>query len=185
MKNPRLISYDVTDFDYYPKGTTGFFVPRTFIIKAYKNFKSDYEDLKNANDDTSLIRHIAKNSRVYMSPKYKFTYISRSTLKAFIRHTLHRGIVFIDGHFRRDSRYYIPTVLYLLAVPIALVMAIIYPVILILIIPGLVFIFLVAKILGVQATDAAALAYVMPIFTVFYTIGLYKGLFLKLSNQLS
>ena len=41
-------------------------------------------------------------------------------------------------------------------------------------------VFLVAIALRVPWRDALALAYVLPLFAIFYTAGLYKGVFLKL-----
>ncbi|MBA3757284.1 glycosyltransferase family 2 protein [Candidatus Saccharibacteria bacterium] len=183
MKTPRLTSYGEKDYDYYPKGTTGFFAPKDFLLEAYKNFTTNYSDSKNANDDTSLIRYITKLSDIHISPDYAFTYVSRSSLRAFIPHTLHRGIVFIDGHFHRGSRYFYACLLYLILVPVVLFLVILNPVLLLLLIPLLIFIFAFAKILGTETADAAALAYVMPLFAVFYTAGFYKGLYLRVINH--
>lgn len=183
MKHPRLTSYGEKDFDFYPKGTTGFFAPKDFLIDAYNNFNTSYSDTKNSNDDTSLIRYITKLSDIHISPEYAFTYHSRSTLKAFIPHTIHRGIVFIDGHFHRGNRFFAACFMYLLLVPILFILVIIEPILLISIIPLIVIIFLIAKILGAETADAAALAYVTPVFAVFYTLGLYKGVYLKLRNS--
>lgn len=182
MKKPRLVHYGEKEFDYYPKGTTGFFAPRRYLLEAYENFKTYYDDPKNANDDTSLIRYIAKISDIYMSPGYAFTYISRSTLKAFMPHTLHRGVVFIDGHFYRGSRYFYACLLYLLLAPVLIGSLVLNPILILLLAALLLPIFLLAKLAGVETADAAALTYVMPIFALFYTIGLYKGLFLRLKN---
>lgn len=183
MKNPRLIHYGEKDFDYYPKGTTGFFAPRAYLLEAYKQFKTSYDDPKHANDDTSLLRYITKFTDIYMSPGYSLTYISRSTLRAFIPHTLHRGVVFIDGHFHRGSRYFYATLMYLLLAPIMLVLVILMPELLFLAAPLLLSVFLFAKMLGAETADAAALAYVMPVFAFFYTAGLYKGLLLRVTSN--
>lgn len=183
MKDPRRISYGLEDFDYYPKGTTGFFAPKKLLIEAYDNFQTYYQDSRNANDDTSLIRYIAKLSKIHMSPNYSFMYVARNTLRAFIPHTLHRGVVFIDGHFRKGGRYYYPALVYLLSVPIALILILLYPCALLLSIPALVLIFLFAKLRGAETADAAALAYIMPLFALIYTVGMYKGLLLRNSAK--
>jgi glycosyltransferase involved in cell wall biosynthesis len=185
MKKPKLTHYNQNDFDYFPKGAGCFFAPRQYLFEAYKNFTSYYSDSRHANDDTSLIRYIAKLDDIYISPGFAFTYNSRSTLGAFIRHTVHRGVVFIDGYFHRGGRYFYAALLYLMAVPIMFALLTFQPLLLFLIVPLLVLIFIGALIFSVPAADAAALAYVLPVFAIFYTAGLYKGLFLKLSNQLS
>ena len=129
MARPRLVHYGLSDLEYYPKGTTCFFAPKDLFIKAYKGFKTGYKDYKNANDDTALIRIIAAESDLYMSPQFSFTYHSRSTLKAFMKHTVHRGVVFIDGFLRRGGRYSVLLTAYLFLVPLFSALIIIKPLI--------------------------------------------------------
>lgn len=182
MKQPRLMHYGTDNFDYYPKGAGCFFAPRAYLLDAYKSFSTYYKDDRNANDDTSLIRHIASQSDIYISPGFAFTYNSRSTWKAFIKHTLHRGVVLIDGYFRPGTRYFYPLILYLLAVPLYIATGFLYPelVLLLPVVLGLLFLF--AKLRGAPTKDAAALAYIAPVFILYYTAGLYKGLFLRFKN---
>jgi glycosyltransferase involved in cell wall biosynthesis len=181
MKSPELNHYGVKDFDYFPKGAGCFFAPRDYLLQAYSKFTTFYKDNRFANDDTSLIRHIASITDIYISPGFAFTYNSRSTIKAFIRHTLHRGVVLIDGYFRRGTRYFYPIIFYLLAVPIFLFVILpLQPLAVFCLLPLILIIFILAKVLGADIADAAALAYVMPLFAIFYTAGLYKGLFLRL-----
>lgn len=180
LREPRLIHYGAKDFDYYPKGAGCFFAPRVFLEEAYSKFSTYYKDDRNANDDTSLIRHIASRNDIYLSPGFAFTYNSRSTLRAFTRHTLHRGIVFIDGYFRNGTRYFYPLIIYLTLLPVLVACVIVQPWLILLFLPVLLLIFLVAILMGSGVADAAALAYIMPVFALFYTAGLYKGILLKL-----
>ncbi|HZP55165.1 MAG TPA: glycosyltransferase family 2 protein [Candidatus Saccharimonadales bacterium] len=183
MANPRLVHYGLKELEYYPKGTTCFFAPRDLLLKAYENFSTSFKDLHFANDDTALIRIVAKEQDLYMSPDFAFIYhYSRSSLKGFMKHTLHRGIVFIDGFMHRGSRYFYPLIFALLAMPVAIILIFFYPLILLLAIPILVAVFLIALALRVPYRDALALAGVLPLFTIFYAAGLYKGLFLKFQN---
>lgn len=183
MKQPRLMHYGADNFDYYPKGAGCFFAPRTYLLDAYKNFTTYYKEDRNANDDTSLIRHIASQSDIYISPGFAFTYNSRSTWKEFIKHTLHRGVVFMDGYFRPGTRYFYPLILYLLAVPLYIVTALLYPKLALLLPIVLGFLFLFAKALGASIKDSAAFVYIVPVFGLYYTLGLYKGLFMKLFGR--
>jgi glycosyltransferase involved in cell wall biosynthesis len=183
MKQPRLIHYGTDDFDYYPKGAGCFFAPREYLLAGYKNFRTYYKDDRHANDDTSLIRYIAQLSDIYISPGFAFTYNSRSTWRAFIRHTLHRGVVFIDGYFRPGTRYFYPLILYFFLVPLLIILCIFNPQLLLLILPALAALFLIVKILGVSYKDAAVVIYIGPIFAIYYSLGLYKGLFLKLISR--
>jgi glycosyltransferase involved in cell wall biosynthesis len=59
FSNPRYCSYGIKDFDYYPKGTTCFFVPREVIADANRWFSKNTKNTKASNDDTLLIRRIS------------------------------------------------------------------------------------------------------------------------------
>jgi glycosyltransferase involved in cell wall biosynthesis len=104
--NPRTTSFGARDFDRFPKGTGCFFVPRQLLLDAIGSFRSRYSDLRHANDDGPLIRWIAERERVNVSPCFSGLYVPRSRLSAFVRHSFHRGIVFLDGHGRSESRFY-------------------------------------------------------------------------------
>jgi hypothetical protein len=66
-------------------------------------FRSRYADVRYANDDTPLIRWIAARERIHLSPSFACDYLPRTTLGEFVRHSFHRGTVFLDGHGRRES----------------------------------------------------------------------------------
>jgi glycosyltransferase involved in cell wall biosynthesis len=104
--SPRTTSFGSSDYDRFPKGTTCFFAPRQLLLDAIASFRSYYLDLRHANDDGPLIRWIAERERVNISPRFSGLYVPRSRLSTFVRHSFHRGIVFLDGHGRRESRFY-------------------------------------------------------------------------------
>ena len=104
--NPRDTSFGVRDFDRYPKGTTCFFAPRSLLTDAIDAFRSAYADSRHANDDTPLIRWIAEREPINVSPGFACDYRPRTALEAFLRHSFHRGVVFLDGHGRRESRFF-------------------------------------------------------------------------------
>jgi glycosyltransferase involved in cell wall biosynthesis len=101
--DPRTTSYGAEDFDRYPKGTTCFLAPRQLLRRAMDGFESRYEDLRFANDDTPVLRWIAERERIHLSPSFACDYRSRATLTSFLRHSFHRGTVFLDGHGRPES----------------------------------------------------------------------------------
>jgi glycosyltransferase involved in cell wall biosynthesis len=103
---PRTTSYGAADFDRYPKGTTCFLAPRLLLRAALASFESSYADLRHANDDTPVIRWIAERERIHLSPSFACDYRPRATLGSFVRHSVHRGTVFLDGHGRRASRFF-------------------------------------------------------------------------------
>jgi glycosyltransferase involved in cell wall biosynthesis len=103
---PRETSFGTEEFDRYPKGTTCLLAPRVLLLDATRAFRSRYEDLRSANDDTPLLRWIAERDRIHLSPLFACRYLPRATLGAFLRHSVHRGVVFVDGHGRRESRFF-------------------------------------------------------------------------------
>ena len=103
---PRTTSFGAEDFDRYPKGTTCFLAPRALLLQALDAFRSSYSDLRHANDDTPLIRWIAERERIHLSPSFSCEYRPRASFGSFVRHSVHRGTVFLDGHGRPESRFY-------------------------------------------------------------------------------
>ena len=108
--DPRTVSYGADDFDRYPKGTTCFLAPRRLLLRAMDRFESRYGDLRLANDDTPVLRWIAERERIHLSPSFACDYRPRATFGSFLRHSFHRGTVFLDGHGRPESRFF-PAVL--------------------------------------------------------------------------
>ena len=104
--DPRTTSFGVADFDRYPKGTGCLLAPRTLLLEAMESFVTAYADMRHANDDTALLRWVAQRTRIHVSPHYSSSYAPRTELAPFVRHAYHRGIVFVDGHGRRQSRFF-------------------------------------------------------------------------------
>jgi len=104
--DPRTTSFGVDEFDRYPKGTTCFFAPREVLEAAFAGFSSHYADVRLANDDTPILRDIAAHHRINISPEFWCTYHPRTELSGFLRHALHRGTVFLDGHGTPESRFF-------------------------------------------------------------------------------
>jgi glycosyltransferase involved in cell wall biosynthesis len=104
--DPRETSFGPEDFDRYPKGTTCFLAPRQLLLDAIGAFRSRYTDLRDANDDTPLLRWISEREPIHVAPGFRCLYRPRASMGSFIRHSVHRGVVFVDGHGRRDSRFF-------------------------------------------------------------------------------
>jgi glycosyltransferase involved in cell wall biosynthesis len=105
FSQPRTTSFGAADFDRFPKGTGGFLAPRSLLLEAIDSFHSRYADLRHANDDTPLLRWIAEREPIHISPEFRGSYGPRTRLWPFVRHSFHRGIVFLDGHGRNESRF--------------------------------------------------------------------------------
>ena len=178
--HPRDCSYGIKDFDYYPKGTTCFFVPKKIILEANNWFKENTRNAKASNDDTLLIRRIAEKHNINLSPNFFCTYHARTNLKQYSKHVYHRGKVFVDGFLRRDgNRFFWPLVAFLflsVAVPVCLVIFPRYIVAaLVLLAAAWVLELLAALLLKVPGKDALSLFVLSPLFAVLYGLGIWSA----------
>ena len=104
--DPRPMSFDAESFDRFPKGTGCFLVSRSLLAEAVGAFRSGFDDPRHANDDTPLIRWISAQTPIHLSPSFACDYRPRATLRSFLRHAVHRGVVFLDGHGRPESTFF-------------------------------------------------------------------------------
>jgi glycosyltransferase involved in cell wall biosynthesis len=104
--DPRTTSFDVENFDRFPKGTTCFLAPSLLMREAFAQHTTVYDDERSANDDTPILRWVAARTPISISPSFACIYQPRTTMVGFVRHAFHRGIVFLDGHRSRRSRFF-------------------------------------------------------------------------------
>lgn len=177
--HPRLTSFGLEDFDFYPKGTGCFFAPRAVLMDATEQFLKESHDLRFSSDDTLLIRIMAQRERIWLSPDFSCTYYSRTSIHQFIPHTYHRGIFFVDGFLRRGTRFFYPLIGFLaISVGILVLLVIHWQ----FIIPLLGIVLLVwalelitALLLGVPPKDALSLFAISPLFAACYGAGIWRG----------
>jgi glycosyltransferase involved in cell wall biosynthesis len=184
FREPRTTSFGVAEFDRFPKGTGCFIAPRGLLLDAIDAFRTRYADLRHANDDAPIIRWIAARERVHVSPSFASTYEPRRTLQAFARHSLHRGVVFVDGHGRRESRFF-PVVVTFYPVSCLLALAALRrPSIVPRAVGGAA---LGGAALGVarrrQPREVLALGLLTPVYAVFHGAGMWRGLFMLRSRS--
>jgi glycosyltransferase involved in cell wall biosynthesis len=181
--NPHTTSYGLKDFDHYPKGTGHFLVPRTVLLEAMREFEKTTNDLENSSDDTLLIRLIARDHRINLSPSFSSTYYARTTLKGFIKHTYFRGQFFVDGFLRRGTRFFGPLLFFLATCVVLLAGVILNPHLLLVFVPLAVLLWaceLVAALaLRVPWRDAVSLFALSPIFAMFYGLGIWRAVIRK------
>lgn len=177
FKNPRMCSYGLEDFDNYPKGTGYFLAPRKKLLSAVKEFESQTIDIINSSDDTHLIRIIARDHRINLSPKFSCTYHARTKISQFVKHSYFRGKTFVDGFLRPGNRFFVPLILFLIVSLLSLgllitVAALRLP---ILVLAGIVWIgeLAAALLLGLPPKDAASLWLLSPLFAVCYGAGIW------------
>jgi glycosyltransferase involved in cell wall biosynthesis len=176
--NPRKISYGIKDFDKYPKGTTCFFIPKKIILKANKWFLTQTKDVKISNDDTLLIRGIAKYHNINVSPDFHCFYNSRSSLRQYMKHVFHRGKVFVDGFLRNDGNFYFyPLIGFIVITAVIPVLLAILPSLLTYFAAvgaGLWFMVLFLMLLRKTGLkDSLSFFTLLPIFVVFYGSGIW------------
>lgn len=180
FKNPKDTSYGIKEFDSYPKGTTCFFITKSILQDANDWFEKNTKDIKTSNDDTLLLRYIAKDNSINVSPDFWCLYHARSSLKQYTRHVFHRGKVFVDGFLRNDgNHFFIPLILFLIlcvATPAAIIIqpALIVP-LLVVAAAGWILELIVTLLIGVPVKDAFSTVLLTPIFAVYYGAGIWNA----------
>jgi glycosyltransferase involved in cell wall biosynthesis len=176
--DPRTTSFGLAEFDRFPKGTTCFLAPRPLLESAFARFRSSYADIRLANDDTPILRAVAAEQQIHLSPEFSCVYSPRTTPAGFLRHAVHRGTVFLDGHGTRESRFF-PAVAAFFPVSAALALAALRR-------PQVVPLALVAcgaaaAAYGVRAgrsrREIEVLATVTPVYAVGHALGMWRGAF--------
>jgi glycosyltransferase involved in cell wall biosynthesis len=170
--DPRTTSFGLAEFDRYPKGTGCFLAPRSLLESAFDGFQTRYRDIRLANDDTPILRAVAAAEPIHISPEFACTYSPRTTFRGFLRHSIHRGSVFLDGHGTPDSRFF-PAVVAFFPVSLALLRR---PR---LIPAALALSALAAAAYGVSAgrskREVRVLATVTPVYAVGHGLGMWRG----------
>jgi glycosyltransferase involved in cell wall biosynthesis len=185
QEQPRRTSFGAEDFDRFPKGTTCFFAPRQLMLDACASFTSLYDDLRHSSDDTTMIRWIAARERINISPDFACVYRPRTSLRAFFRHAVVRGVVFPDSFRDPGSRFFWPMVVFY-PVSAALVLAALRRPLLA---PGVlagigVASGGVAAAKGRRAEEVASVAALAPVYAVGHGLGMWQGLRLMAAARL-
>jgi len=183
--NPRTTSYTADDFDAFPKGTTCFFAPTSLMEQGFERFRSRYRDERNANDDTPILRWVAGQQPIHISPEFQCSYRPRRTFDGFLRHAFHRGIVFVDGHGRRDAALFPAVVAFYPLSLIGLLVALKRPRLACGLAASMA---LAAGVLasrrGYRARAALSFAALTPVYAVAHGAGMWRGLQLLIANRL-
>ena len=188
FRRPHRTSYTLVEFDYYPKGTGFFYVPKDLLLEAMDHFEQTTSDLKFSSDDTLLIRYLIKQLPINLSPEFSCLYHGRSNLKGFLKHAYNRGQFFIDGFLRPGTRFFFPLLLVLVASVATIVVFLLWPLYTgTLIVAGAVLfvicLFIGGLLLGVTFYDALSLAILGIPFACIYLAGLWRGVFRRLLKR--
>ena len=120
------VQYGSEDYDRYPKGTTCFFAPRRDLLEAMGESSSYYTESRKGNDELFL-RDLVQRHRFNIAPEFACLYRARGSFTGFVRHTHHRGQVFVDGFLRPGVRFFPALVAFFPASAIAVAAAVRYP----------------------------------------------------------
>jgi glycosyltransferase involved in cell wall biosynthesis len=107
---PRTTSFGMDEYDRFSKATTCFLAPRSMLLDANAQFSSYYADTRSASDDTGLIRLLAAQQPINVSPHFACTYTPHEGYVAFMRNVFERGRTFLDSYGRPGTRFF-PVVL--------------------------------------------------------------------------
>lgn len=187
FKKPHRTSFGIEDFDYYPKGTGFFFVPKKRLLKAMQYFESTTNNLEFSSDDTLLIRYLAERKNINLSPDFSCLYHGRSNFKSFLKHAYNRGQFFIDGFLRPGTRFFYPLIMVLIGSILLVIAVILWPLTaLILSVPAIIFVTLGlsigALLMGVTPKDAWSLGVLGTPFAAIYLCGLWRGVLRKIQR---
>lgn len=97
-RNPRLVSFGAEEFDAFPKGTGCLLMRRESLLEALGAFDSLYDEAHLASDDTRLLRHVAGQQHIWLSPDFNFRYHGKSGARGFVKQSYFRGTTFVDGY---------------------------------------------------------------------------------------
>jgi glycosyltransferase involved in cell wall biosynthesis len=186
LADPRLVSFGTDEFDYYPTGTGGFVAPKELLIAGYEQLDSIYDDdeAQYASDDTALLRYIAQQELIWMTPEYSADYLARTGFVDFVKHTYHRGTMFLDSYLRPGTRLYWPTIVVLAASVPAAVLAVRKPKVLLGVPVAVGGATAGLAVLGVEKRNLPGFALLAPVFGVVFTAGMWKGLWLLIRARL-
>ena len=184
VRAPRTTSFGLSDFDRFPKGTTCFFAPRQLLLEGFASFRSKYADTRRANDDTPIIRTIAARRPINISPSFSCIYVPRNSFRAFVRHAAHRGVVFLDGHGRRESRFF-PVVLAFYPASLAAAVVAVRRPSSVVAVPAVSAAAAAAAAARVRrpAPEVRAFATLAPVYLAAHGAGMWKGLALALASR--
>lgn len=186
LADPRQTTFGIEDFDRFPKGTTCFIAPRALLQEAQAGFESYYDNPREVNDDTALLRPLAARQKFNISPGFSCIYHPRSSGRKFVTHALHRGTVFVDGFGRPGSRFFAAIVAFFPLSIIAVLVAVRRPRLAfgsLLAAPIAAGLFVRVKLRRPMA-DAAAVTFVGPAWLVAYGLGMWRGASLVLASRL-
>ena len=104
FRHRRAVAFGLEDFDRYPKGTGAFLAPTQLLRDASGGFESHFADASLASDDTRLLRAVAGQQDIHLSPDVVCTHHAKSGRGTWSRQCYYRGTTFVDGYLGDRDR---------------------------------------------------------------------------------
>lgn len=104
FRHRATVAFGEADFDRFPKGTTAFLAPTRMLRAAAASFDSHFDNRALASDDTRLLRSIAREQHINLSPEVMCRHHIKSGRGAWTRQCYYRGTTFVDGYLSDAGR---------------------------------------------------------------------------------
>lgn len=98
FRQREAVTFGPDDFDRYPKGTGAFLAPTELLRRAAGAFESHFKDAALASDDTRLLRAVAGQQDIHLSPDVLCTHHPKSGRGSWSRQCYYRGTTLVDGY---------------------------------------------------------------------------------------
>ncbi len=172
----KEIYIDKENFDNIPKGTGVLFCEKNLFLSSQLKNKG-----KNVSDDTKLFWNLVQKKKILKHPAPKVVYESRDSLLTHIKHTFDRGPKFVDYYFKPGKKYFPYINSLLIGIIVLILLTIIKPLILIYVLIALIFgLILISIKLSEKLRDFFILVYLLPITAIAFSLGILKGVWLKI-----
>ncbi|MFT6835177.1 MAG: glycosyltransferase involved in cell wall biosynthesis [Francisellaceae bacterium] len=154
-------------------------VPRKSFIQIAQSLGTS----QHSNDDSKLIEKLAEIDPILKTSSARIEYLNRTGYWENIMHLYNRGPKFVDYYLSRDSRFFPHLISLIVLVPI---------VIFLLFIPNIIWWLIIVMVgsVGVYSvyisntlSDFMACIVIVPITLFVFSLGIFRGLFLKLINK--
>ena len=154
------------------------------LRKYYVKISSKQSHNPNVNDDSKFIEELAAIEPILKTNDARTEYLNRTGHTENVLHLFNRGPKFIDYYFTKDSRF-LPFILGLIMLPPAFIAIYIYSATLVLALfaVGAIAILVLSIYVSEDLTDLYSALLILPVSLIAFCAGVYKGLFMKITNR--
>lgn len=177
---------DERNFEASPKGTTSLWIKKEIFLNACSVLMG-HAETKYINEDIKLFRIIVSGGdKIFRSGESKIYYFPREGIVEELKHLYHRGPRFVDYYLKKDTRFFVPLVLFYLT-PLGVFLLFIINTDILLVVSGLsiLIIISIAMYLTRFSIRTPLMAIALVLIGLSFGMGLIKGLWIKLRGNLT